>query len=99
VLQVTHAGAVKVSADARRQLKALLVTAPEPLRAALLNRTWLWQASSGRVVRHQLNRGGDRHLNQLDFTATEIGRPECDHLLQALRRRHAVPLVADATSA
>ena len=35
VLQLTRAGAVKVSADGRRQLKALLVTAPEPLRAAL----------------------------------------------------------------
>jgi hypothetical protein len=33
VLQLTRAGAVKVAADARRHLKALLVTAPEPLRA------------------------------------------------------------------
>jgi transposase len=32
VLQLARAGAVKVAADARRQLKALLVTAPEPLR-------------------------------------------------------------------
>jgi transposase len=32
VLQLTRAGAVKVAADARRHLKALLVTAPEPLR-------------------------------------------------------------------
>ena len=34
MLQLTRSGAVKVAADARRQLKALLVTAPEPLRAA-----------------------------------------------------------------
>jgi transposase len=44
VLQLTRAGAVKVAADGRRQLKALLVTAPEPLRAALGGRTWLQQA-------------------------------------------------------
>jgi transposase len=44
VLQLTRAGAVKVSADARRHLKALLVTAPEPLRAGLRGGTWLRQA-------------------------------------------------------
>jgi transposase len=44
VLQVTRTGAVKVSADARRQLTALLVTAPEPLRAGLRRGTWLRQA-------------------------------------------------------
>jgi transposase len=35
VLQLARSGTVKVSADARRQLKALLVTSPEPLRARL----------------------------------------------------------------
>jgi transposase len=49
VLQLTRAGAVTVSADARRHLKALLVTAPEPLRAGLRGGTWLRQA--GRVRR------------------------------------------------
>jgi|Tabmets5t2r1_1033131.scaffolds.fasta_scaffold06626_2 transposase len=44
VLQLTRAGAVRVAADGRRHLKALLVTAPEPLRAALGGRTWLQQA-------------------------------------------------------
>ena len=44
VQQLTRSGAVKVAADARRQLKALLVTAPEPLRAALRGGTWLTQA-------------------------------------------------------
>jgi transposase len=44
VLQLTRAGAVKVAADARRQLKALLVTAPEPLRQVLQRGTWLAQA-------------------------------------------------------
>jgi transposase len=44
VLQLTRSGAVKVAADARRNLKALLVTAPEPLRAALGGGTWLAQA-------------------------------------------------------
>jgi transposase len=46
VLQLTRAGAVKVSADARRHLKALLVTAPEPLRAGLRGGTWLRQAQA-----------------------------------------------------
>jgi hypothetical protein len=49
VLQLIRAGAVTVSADARRHLKALLVTAPEPLRAGLRGGTWLRQA--GRVRR------------------------------------------------
>ena len=44
VLQLTRTGAVKVAADARRHLKALLVTAPEPLRQALRGGTWLRQA-------------------------------------------------------
>jgi transposase len=44
VLQLTRSGAVKVAADARRQLKALLVTAPEPLRARLRTGTALQQA-------------------------------------------------------
>jgi transposase len=44
VLQLARSGAVKVAADARRQLKALLVTAPEPLRQALQRGTWLAQA-------------------------------------------------------
>jgi len=44
VLQLARSGAVKVSADARRHLKALLVTAPEPLRAGLRDGTWLRQA-------------------------------------------------------
>jgi transposase len=44
VLQLTRAGAVKVAADARRHLKALLVTAPEPLRVGLWNGTWLRHA-------------------------------------------------------
>ena len=44
VLHLTRSGAVKVSADARRHLKALLVTAPEPLRAELRTGTWIQQA-------------------------------------------------------
>jgi len=44
VLQLARSGAVKVAADSRRHLKALLVTAPEPLRQALRSGTWLVQA-------------------------------------------------------
>jgi transposase len=47
VLQLTRSGAVKVTADARRHLKALLVTAPEALRQALRGGTWLTQARAG----------------------------------------------------
>jgi transposase len=50
VLQLTRSGAVKVAADARRHLKALLVTAPEPLRAALQGGTWLRQAHACAVL-------------------------------------------------
>ena len=50
VLQLTRSGAVKVAADSRRQLKALLVTAPEPLRAALCGGTWLAQARACAVL-------------------------------------------------
>jgi transposase len=46
VLQLTRSGVVKVAADARRHLKALLVTAPEPLRAGLRRGTWLRQAQA-----------------------------------------------------
>jgi transposase len=44
VLQLARSGAVKVAADARRHLKALLVTAPEPLRVGLATGSWLTQA-------------------------------------------------------
>jgi transposase len=54
VLQLTRAGAVKVAADARRHLKALLVTAPEPLRAGLRGGTWLAQARACAALTAQL---------------------------------------------
>jgi transposase len=43
VLQITRAGIVAAGADARRQLKALIVTAPEPLRDSLRGRPWRQQ--------------------------------------------------------
>jgi transposase len=55
VLQLTRAGAVKVAADARRHLKALLVTAPEPLRAGLRGQTWLRQARACAALTAQPN--------------------------------------------
>jgi transposase len=55
VLQLTRAGAVKVAADARRHLKALLVTAPEPLRASLCRGTWLRQARACAALTAQPN--------------------------------------------
>ena len=50
VLQLARSGAVKVNADARRHLKALLVTAPERLRAELRRGTWLRQAQACAVL-------------------------------------------------
>jgi transposase len=44
VLHTTRAGVVKVGSDARRQLKALIVTAPDQLRDQLRTGTWLAQA-------------------------------------------------------
>jgi transposase len=43
VLQITRAGIVAAGADSRRQLKALIVTAPEPLRSTLRGRPWRQQ--------------------------------------------------------
>jgi hypothetical protein len=43
VLHSTRAGIVAAGANARRQLKALIVTAPEPLRATLRGRPWRQQ--------------------------------------------------------
>ena len=44
VLHTTRSAIVAAGANARRQLKALIVTAPDPLRDALRGRTWLQQA-------------------------------------------------------
>ena len=43
VLHTTRAGIVAAGADARRQLKALIITAPEPLRDRLRGRPWRQQ--------------------------------------------------------
>jgi transposase len=43
VLHTTRAGIVQAGADARRLLKALIVTAPEPLRDTLRGRPWRQQ--------------------------------------------------------
>jgi transposase len=44
VLHITRSQLVQVGSDARRHLKALIVTAPEPLRQTLRRRSWLQQA-------------------------------------------------------
>jgi hypothetical protein len=107
VLQLTRAGAVKVAADARRHLKALLVTALEPLRQTLREGpvtgaqvliSWSHpgrlrseaafamlagaapiEASSGRVVRYRLNRGGDRQHGPR--------HPASEHAIESRSRR------------
>jgi transposase len=46
VLHTTRAGIVQAGADARRQLKALIVTAPEQLRDRLRGRPWRQQVGA-----------------------------------------------------
>jgi transposase len=46
VLHTTRAAIVQAGADARRQLKALIITAPEPLRDALRGRPWRQQVAA-----------------------------------------------------
>jgi transposase len=46
VLHTTRNGIVAAGADARRQLKALIVTAPEPLRGSLRGRPWRQQVGA-----------------------------------------------------
>jgi transposase len=46
VLHTTRAAIVAAGADARRQLKALIITAPEPLRTTLRGRPWRQQVRS-----------------------------------------------------
>ena len=49
-------------------------------RFAMANGTAPLEASSGRTVRHRLNRGGNRHLNRAIHTAdlTQISRPDTE---------------------
>jgi transposase len=46
VLHTTRAAIVQAGADARRQLKALIITAPEPLRDRLRGRPWRQQVAA-----------------------------------------------------
>ena len=50
VLHTTRAAIVAAGADARRQLKALIVTAPEPLRERLRGRPWRQQVGACAVL-------------------------------------------------
>jgi len=50
VLHTTRSAIVEAGANARRQLKALIVTAPEPLRDTLRGRTWLQQARASAAL-------------------------------------------------
>lgn len=46
MLHTTRSAIVAAGADARRQLKALIVTAPEPLRDTLRGRPWRQQVGA-----------------------------------------------------
>jgi len=46
VLPTTRSAIVAAGADARRQLKALIITAPEPLRDSLRGRPWRQQVAA-----------------------------------------------------
>jgi transposase len=50
VLHTTRSAIVEAGANARRQLKALIITAPEPLRDTLRGRTWRQQARASAAL-------------------------------------------------
>jgi transposase len=50
VLHITRSAIVDAGADARRQLKALIVTAPEPRRDTLRRRPWRQQVRAGAAL-------------------------------------------------
>jgi transposase len=101
VLHITRAGIVQAGADARRQLKAPIVTAPEPPRDRLRGRPWRQQvgACAGLValpsdpVEHRAT------MRALALTAQRAlaARQEAEQLEAELRgsswtwRRHCSP--------
>jgi transposase len=98
VLHTTRAAIVQAGADARRQLKALIVTAPEPLRDRLRGRPWRQQvracvglvALPGDPVEHQAT------VRALRLTAQRVlaARHEATQLEGELRQ--LVTLMAPA---
>jgi hypothetical protein len=68
----SRAGAVKVAADARRHLKALLVTAPEPLRASLCTPPGHGVTASRVSAEATLSTGGGR--DPVDTPTSRGGR-------------------------
>ena len=93
VLQLTRAGAVKVAADGRRHLKALLVTAPEPLRAALGGRTWLQQARASAALQAKPAAAVEDRASVLALRLT-AGRVLCAHAEAKTLERELRALVA-----
>jgi phosphoglycerate dehydrogenase-like enzyme len=90
VLQVTKAGAVKVAADARRHLKALLVTAPESwvVAGATLAVAALFQPARRRIQavvdRRSNRRKYDAHRTVEAFSARLRDEVDLDALLAEL---------------
>ena len=69
---IAHLGAAEILAQTQHPHKY-----PTKAKFAMANGTAPIQASSGRVVRHRLNRGGNRQLNRTIHTAaiTQIRQP------------------------
>lgn len=69
---IAHLGAAEILAQVQHPHKY-----PTKAKFAMANGTAPIQASSGRVVRHRLNRGGNRRLNRTIHTAaiTQIRQP------------------------
>jgi transposase len=98
VLHTTRAGVVAAGADARRQLKALIITAPEPLRDRLRGRPWRQQvhacaelvAAPGDPVEHRAT------VQALALTAQRVLAARQDaHRLEA-ELRQLVTVMAPA---
>jgi hypothetical protein len=98
VLHITRAAIVAAGADARRQLKALIITAPEPLRDRLRGRPWRQQvhacaelvAAPGDPVEHRAT------VQALALTAQRVLAARQDaHRLEA-ELRQLVTVMAPA---
>jgi transposase len=66
-LRAARRSAMKVRTQAANQLQSLRVTAPEELRQRLRGVAPI-EASSSKVVRHRLNRGGNREARAVRCT-------------------------------
>jgi transposase len=98
VLHTTRAAIVAAGADARRQLKALIVTAPEPLRDRLPGRPWPQQvhACAALVARPSDPVEHRATVRALVLTAQRVLAARADAKLLEARLRQLIMVMAPA---